>query len=154
MIGLQHFFIFCSALRTNQGAPIGVQRTPSGSLSHILASTIQKADAPSQDLYPPLSSAPRLSPFITTNRLLCVPQPFQRYDILAYRADMPVIRFYMPLGSLHTPMDNVAHAHGRRCTRPRTTLHTPENNERPPIWERKSIMQSGTAPYDFQVTTF
>ena len=147
MIGLQHFFIFCSALRTNQGAPIGVQRTPSGSLSHILASTILKADDPSQDLYP-------LSPFITTNRLLCIPQPFQRYDILAYRADMPVIRFYMPLGSLHTPMDNVAHAHEQRCTRPRTTLHTPENNERLSIGERKAIMQSGTAPYDFQATAF
>ena len=154
MIGLQHFFIFCSALRTNQGAPIGVQRTPSGSLSHILASTIQKADDPSQDLYPPLSSAPRLSPFITTNHFLCVPPPFQRYDILAYRADMPVIRFYLPLGSLHTPMDNVAHAHGQRYTRPRTTLHTTENNERLPIGERKSIMPSGTAPYDFQATAF
>ena len=149
MIGLQHFFIFCSALRTNQGAPIGVQRTPSGSLSHILASTIQKADNPSQDLYPPLSSAPQLSSFITTNHFPCVSQPFQPYDLLAYRADMPVFRFCMPLGSLHTPMDNVAHVHGQRCTRPRTTLHTPENNERLSIGERKSIMQSGTAPYDF-----
>ena len=149
MIGLQHFFIFCSALRTNQGAPIGVQRTPSGSLSHILASTIQKADNPSQDLYPPLSSAPQLSSFITTNHFPCVSQPFQPYDLLAYRADMPVFRFCMPLGSLHTPMDNVAHVHGQRCTRPRTTLHTPENNERLSIEERKSIMQSGTAPYDF-----
>ena len=31
--------------------------------------------------------------------------------------------------SLSSPMGNVAHAHGQRCTRPRTTLPTPEDNE-------------------------
>ena len=35
--------------------------------------------------------------------------------------------------SLHTPMDNVAHARGQRCTRPWTTLHTPECNEQSPF---------------------
>ena len=34
------------------------------------------------------------------------------------------------IDALHTPMDNVAHAHGQRCTRPWTTLHTAVDNAR------------------------
>ena len=32
--------------------------------------------------------------------------------------------------SLSAAVDNVAHGRGRRCTRPRTTLHTAEDNKR------------------------
>ena len=43
------------------------------------------------------------------------------------------------IDALHTPMDNVAHAHGQRCTRPWTTLHTAVDNASSGIMKRECL---------------
>ena len=48
----------------------------------------------------------------------------------------------MPPCALHTPMGNVAHAHGQRCTRPWATLHTAADNPPGGIPSRKSAFTS------------